>query len=186
MVAPLKINTSATVQKRKLGVCLCSRGGTVGEITLSKWREGYTENCGPVDLCILQTTSLSSSLLSPWVQSECPSFPHPTLGLRKRESYTVPNPKRSPRPTSRVFLLRSTCFKDGPVCILQSPPYSRRYSTDTSFSSLKIAGECFTSHRNVNFNKEIARGHTSPLHHYHHKHTQQQFTNTCDPQVSSP
>lgn len=140
-----------------------------------------------MNLCILQTTSSSFSLLSPWLQSECPSFPHRTLGLRKRESYIhCANPKRSPRPTSRVFLPYSTCFKDGSVCVLQSPPHSQRYSTDASFSSLKIAGERFTSHRNVNFNKEIARGHTSPLHHYHHKHAQQQFTNTCDPQALAP
>lgn len=139
--------------------------------------------CGSLYFTNYITLVLPSFPLAPeWV----PFLPTSTLGLRKRESYTVPNPKRSPRPTSRVFLLRSTCFKDGPVCILQSPPHSRRYSTDASFSSLKIAGERFTSHRNVNFNKEIARGHTSPLHHYHHKHTQQQFTNTCDPQVSSP
>lgn len=64
----------------------------------------------PIDLCLLQTPSPSSSLLCPRLHSERPSFPQQPLESCKSEIHTVPNPRGSPLPTSRGFLLHPTCL----------------------------------------------------------------------------
>ena len=137
-----------------------------------------------MDLCILQTTAPSRSLLSPRLLNECPCFPHRTLGSGKSEICTVPDPRGSPLPPSQVFSPHPTSFQSGSTLASHSQPQSRRSVTD--LSCLRTARELITSTRNVTL-KETRSGEGTHLPRTTTTHTQRwQFTNTRDLQALTP
>lgn len=137
------------------------------DYTLGDERVKLKTNCGRVDLCLLQTPSPSSSLLCPRLHSERPFFPQQPLESCKSEIHTVPNPRGSPLPTSRGFLLHPTCLNPARFT---GPAPEPRICHRCLFLLSQNRRRAHYLTQKCNFNEEIRRGHPPPPRHLPHPH----------------